>query len=111
MIRRQPSLTRTDTLCPYTTLFRSGGMQLSCPHGARPACACSGAGAHQPGLGPHANAVTVAVPLEQFHQAPENGCVCFRAARADEVADLHSVEHELRGACRIAAEAARKSRV
>src|SRR3546814_6054188 len=25
MIRRQPRSTRTDTLCPYTTLFRSGG--------------------------------------------------------------------------------------
>src|SRR3546814_21094434 len=25
MIRRQPRSTRTDTLCPYTTLFRSDG--------------------------------------------------------------------------------------
>src|SRR3546814_10693449 len=25
MIRRPPRSTRTDTLCPYTTLFRSGG--------------------------------------------------------------------------------------
>src|SRR3546814_11435740 len=29
MIRRPPRSTRTDTLCPYTTLFRSGGG----PHG------------------------------------------------------------------------------
>src|SRR3546814_11063816 len=28
MIRRQPRSTRTDTLFPYTTLFRSGGVQL-----------------------------------------------------------------------------------
>src|SRR3546814_11914282 len=27
MIRRPPRSTRTDTLCPYTTLFRSGAFQ------------------------------------------------------------------------------------
>src|SRR3546814_3837811 len=27
MIRRPPRSTRTDTLCPYTTLFRSPGVQ------------------------------------------------------------------------------------
>src|SRR3546814_15994476 len=26
MVRRPPRSTRTDTLCPYTTLFRSGGI-------------------------------------------------------------------------------------
>src|SRR3546814_2933631 len=30
MIRRPPRSTRTDTLFPYTTLFRSGGKPLSC---------------------------------------------------------------------------------
>src|SRR3546814_2194028 len=30
MIRRPPRSTRTDTLFPYTTLFRSGGLQLVC---------------------------------------------------------------------------------
>src|SRR3546814_3868739 len=34
MIRRPPRSTRTDTLFPYTTLFRSGCHAL----GARPAC-------------------------------------------------------------------------
>src|SRR3546814_18913217 len=29
MIRRPPRSTRTDTLFPYTTLFRSGGLGLS----------------------------------------------------------------------------------
>src|SRR3546814_14460399 len=29
MIRRPPGSTRTDTLFPYTTLFRSGGTQVS----------------------------------------------------------------------------------
>src|SRR3546814_12288018 len=28
MIRRPPSSTRTDTLCPYTTLFRSAALGL-----------------------------------------------------------------------------------
>src|SRR3546814_8905012 len=35
MIRRPPRSTRTDTLFPYTTLFRSG-MALSSPRGANP---------------------------------------------------------------------------
>src|SRR3546814_14769632 len=29
MIRRQPRATRTDTLVPYTTLFRSGNVEIS----------------------------------------------------------------------------------
>src|SRR3546814_17784630 len=29
MLRRPPRSTRTDTLCPYTTLFRSGGSLIS----------------------------------------------------------------------------------
>src|SRR3546814_919466 len=31
MIRRPPRSTRTDTLFPYTTLFRSGGLALGAP--------------------------------------------------------------------------------
>src|SRR3546814_1049831 len=31
MIRRPPRSTRTDTLFPYTTLFRSGGLRLGLP--------------------------------------------------------------------------------
>src|SRR3546814_2441741 len=31
MIRRPPRSTRTDTLCPYTTLFRSGGVRRRWP--------------------------------------------------------------------------------
>src|SRR3546814_14266253 len=40
MIRRPPRSTRTDTLFPYTTLFRSGGqcwrflLRLRAPHGS-----------------------------------------------------------------------------
>src|SRR3546814_1620489 len=37
MIRRPPRSTRTDTLCPYTTLFRSGrGREKQCEHGDPP---------------------------------------------------------------------------
>src|SRR3546814_19759837 len=32
MIRRPPRSTRTDTLFPYTTLFRSPGQQIAGPH-------------------------------------------------------------------------------
>src|SRR3546814_10809911 len=46
MIRRPPRSTRTDTLFPYTTLFRSGGA------GARRDAARQGArGRHQPAPG------------------------------------------------------------
>src|SRR3546814_18580572 len=31
MIRRPPRSTRTDTLFPYTTLFRSGGISFTAP--------------------------------------------------------------------------------
>src|SRR3546814_10280804 len=31
MIRRPPRSTRTDTLFPYTTLFRSAGLETHCP--------------------------------------------------------------------------------
>src|SRR3546814_6200019 len=34
MIRRPPRSTRTDTLCPYTTLFRSAPLHLA-EHAAR----------------------------------------------------------------------------
>src|SRR3546814_15995722 len=36
MIRRPPRSTRTDTLFPYTTLFRSVRFDLVAPAGARP---------------------------------------------------------------------------
>src|SRR3546814_13629911 len=32
MMRRPPRSTRTDTLCPYTTLFRSGGRRRRVEH-------------------------------------------------------------------------------
>src|SRR3546814_3620551 len=40
MIRRPPRSTSTDTLFPYTTLFRSRGFPALCgdPHLAHPAC-------------------------------------------------------------------------
>src|SRR3546814_8565613 len=44
MIRRPPRSTRTDTLCPYTTRFRSGQRQTQ-----------SGAGKQQPAQGKQAS--------------------------------------------------------
>src|SRR3546814_6560119 len=52
MIRRPPRSTRTDTLCPYTTLFRSPGMTsasfsaLSRAASTRTARVSSGSAAH-----------------------------------------------------------------
>src|SRR3546814_7089550 len=47
MIRRPPRSTRTDTLFPYTTLFRSGGeVALALHH--RQAHQCLGAGEEHP---------------------------------------------------------------
>src|SRR3546814_7439444 len=42
MIRRPPRSTRTDTLCPYTTLFRSlnGCRRVRSHHLGVPACRC-----------------------------------------------------------------------
>src|SRR3546814_3816041 len=40
MIRRPPRSTRTRTLCPYTTLFRSGAVALR-NRGLLPACAAA----------------------------------------------------------------------
>src|SRR3546814_17565981 len=41
MIRRPPRSTRTDTLFPYTTLFRSNGARPTVPAPIVPGCACS----------------------------------------------------------------------
>src|SRR3546814_3368950 len=41
MIRRPPRSTRTDTLFPYTTLFRSGGARAA--HYAENCASCHGA--------------------------------------------------------------------
>src|SRR3546814_6353721 len=50
MIRRPPRSTRTDTLFPYTTLFRSRPLLHPAPDARRQACPC----AQQPGgLQPH----------------------------------------------------------
>src|SRR3546814_3249427 len=55
MIRRPPRSTRTDTLFPYTTLFRSGGIRIRIRRCIFRASAgvqtyvCQGAGSFQPG--------------------------------------------------------------
>src|SRR3546814_14051412 len=46
MIRRPPSPTRTDTLFPYTTLFRSGGPRPAVAGENRPAARRPAAAAH-----------------------------------------------------------------
>src|SRR3546814_18962894 len=63
MIRRHPRSTRTDTLFPYTTLFRSdptGSLRTSAPASLRPA-----AFAH--GRMPNTSPTTAHMRLSQFH--------------------------------------------
>src|SRR3546814_13934912 len=63
MIRRHPRSTRTDTLFPYTTLFRSdptGSLRTSTPASLRPA-----AFAH--GRMPNPSPTTAHMRLSQFH--------------------------------------------
>src|SRR3546814_4292026 len=62
MIRRPPRSTRTDTLFPYTTLFRSGGAAAAEPGGAgcrraRGRCRL-GAGRGDDGMGRSGNRLT-----------------------------------------------------
>src|SRR3546814_4716489 len=69
MIRRPPRSTRTDTLFPYTTLFRSDGEPDPFPAGLvrwvrppsplprYPACGCNPPGAGWPGYARSAGAV------------------------------------------------------
>src|SRR3546814_8296361 len=45
MIRRPPRSTRTDTLCPYTTLFRSSSCTLAARQALRPSTSARSAAA------------------------------------------------------------------
>src|SRR3546814_1402618 len=57
MVRRPPSSTRTDTLFPYTTLFRT---QAAVPVPAVPAAAPAGRIAHHLGAGQHPDVSPIA---------------------------------------------------
>src|SRR3546814_19507991 len=68
MIRRPTRYTRTDTLFPYTTLFRSGDGHA----GQRPLAAEALVDRHQPGgleLGQVARQVALAEPAHGFEEA------------------------------------------
>src|SRR3546814_2856444 len=52
MLRRPPRSTRTDTLFPYTTLFRSAGGYVSAAHRARRAVVRQAMLGHQPASTP-----------------------------------------------------------
>src|SRR3546814_14206151 len=56
MLRRPPRSTRTDTLFPYTTLFRSYGL------------ACAGIDGDQPAIG--GTGVDLAIPVSDATHAP-----------------------------------------
>src|SRR3546814_13979516 len=54
MIRRPPRSTRTDTLCPYTTLFRSPARRHERKHRARQRRLARAIGSDDPGQRPRA---------------------------------------------------------
>src|SRR3546814_8353751 len=91
MIRRPPRSTRTDTLFPYTTLFRSQDQEV----------------AHiQPGLRHHRVPVGRAARHGLAHAAGRRavaGCGQVRGRRAEEVQGRRSEEHtsELQSLMRI----------
>src|SRR3546814_15394248 len=82
MIRRPPRSTRTDTLVPYTTLFRSrSGGAVSQGEGDRPDLRAGGAGADRR-AGRAAGGVAVA---DMDHRIPElrlDGAALSRHRRA-----------------------------
>src|SRR3546814_6898994 len=73
MIRRPPRSTRTDTLFPYSTLFRSGAVTVGCAGSARPACL---------------HARRSESPQQDRPHVPEN-----RALRPGKGTDFRSEEH------------------
>src|SRR3546814_18858932 len=92
MIRRPPRSTRTDTLVPYTTLFRSAqdiGAVVVDRIGQAPSAADIGLGAVVPALG-----LVAAAPGVDQHRLDDAGAV-GQAQRAEQllvvavVADLH----------------------
>src|SRR3546814_20114271 len=101
MIRRPPRSTRTDTLCPYTTLFRSGPAEAA----AMAAEAESGLIALEPEAEPAVEA-SAAQPEEKpktrrRHRARQKGDVAASAApasvpvsEAETAPSTEPVEHE-----------------
>src|SRR3546814_8773902 len=65
MIRRPPRSTRTDTLFPYTTLFRSVGKQLAALTGQHMKRVTMELGGHAPVI------VVFALVLDEHHERSE----------------------------------------
>src|SRR3546814_17549115 len=85
-IRRPPRSTLTDTLCPYTTLFRSAAGGGTGPAGARHR---QGAGAPQPGRRPGGRPRPLrggrrpdVLPALRLHSRRRAGALPARAGRA-----------------------------
>src|SRR3546814_2920071 len=80
MIRRPPRSTRTDTLFPYTTLFRSGNAMIGPGAGARVMVATRPVDFRK---GPDALAALVGA---EYGGDPYSGVIyVFRAKRADRI--------------------------
>src|SRR3546814_3203724 len=99
MIRRPPRSTRTDTLFPYTTLFRSGDGPGRCAarHLAVPVAAARAAGpAGQrddsgEGADPAARALRGLGVLRQAHPRPARGLVASAVRSEEHTSELQSL--------------------
>src|SRR3546814_5188497 len=93
MIRRPPRSTRTDTLCPYTTLFRSGAAEPGGRLGHALAVAAGDAGDHRPRPGGRhlrraaAGGAVRAVEMDRAELLPVCGGAAGDAGNRDRAAD------------------------
>src|SRR3546814_14494384 len=85
MIRRPPRSTRTDTLLPYTTLFRSGCIRITDGLHQPP----SGGFITNPGLYLHTNPAHISVGLTAVHLVEATGYLRIETDGAVKIGRAH----------------------
>src|SRR3546814_15220217 len=93
MLRRPPRSTRTDTLFPYTTLFRSGRTALGHQGRVLDDQARKG-GQHQPRSRPGDQAAPAAASADLHHGDEPTvgaGAACRRARLGDDFGEFHAL--------------------
>src|SRR3546814_9925930 len=95
MIRRPPRSTRTDTLFPYTTLFRSAGriIRIERPH----ACDCQGAPV-APGASGRGRSEEHTSELQSLMRI-SYAVFCLKKKRSIRLINLHSLIYTTRLLC------------
>src|SRR3546814_2495417 len=82
MIRRPPRSTRTDTLCPYTTLFRSDELRQRLARQRAPALGHLAPPVGRVDLPRHVRQVEVALGAQVVHDGSQRAHGAVRTARA-----------------------------